>query len=206
MTGLVKLMSTTKFTDGHLKFLKRTPFCMMFDALINTKIELSSCMKYDDVIAKIIETYNPASNSFKIGPKSLKLSAHDIKLIFGVDCGSMPMKTAYGSKSTFGLISKKCKDTQRLTSKNIRSLIDDALVGRKKSDNEEVAMLISLYACLKLFYSTTGETIGWAYYQHMEHLDKMREYDWAETIKSTLMNSIELHHRRPNRGCVMALM
>ena len=201
-------MSTTKFTDGQLKCLKRTPFWMMFDALINKKIELSSCMKYDDVIAKIIETFNPASNCFKIGPKSVKLSTHDIKLIFGIDCGSVPMETAYGSKPTFGLIGKKCKDTQRLTSKNIRSLIDDALGGRKKSDNEEVARLISLYACLKLFYSTTGETIGWAYYQHMEHLDKMREYDWAETIKSTLMNSIELHHQRPERvtGRVMALM
>ncbi|GMP44531.1 hypothetical protein CsSME_00013428 [Camellia sinensis var. sinensis] len=208
MTGLVKLMSTTKFTDGQLKCLKRIPFWMMFDALINTKIELSSCMKYDDVIAKIIETYNPVSNCFKIGPKSVKLSAHDIKLIFGIDCGFVPMETAYGSKQTFGLIGKKCKDTQRLTSKNIRSLIEDALVGRKKSDNEEVARLISLYACLKLFYSTTGETIGWAYYQHMEHLDKMREYDWAETIKSILMNSIELHHQHPERvtGCVMALM
>ncbi|GMP82218.1 hypothetical protein CsSME_00036624 [Camellia sinensis var. sinensis] len=154
-------------------------------------------MKYDGVIAKIIETYNPSSNSFKIGPKFVKLSAHDIKLIFGIDCESVPMETAYGSKQTFGLISKKCKDTQRLTSKNIRSLIDDALVARKKSDNEEVARLISLYACLKLLYSTTDKTIGWTYYQHMEHLDKMMEYDWAETIESTLMNSIELHHRRP---------
>ncbi|GMP86478.1 hypothetical protein CsSME_00039241 [Camellia sinensis var. sinensis] len=111
MTGLVKLMSTTKFTDGQLKCLKKTLFWMTFHALINTKIELSSCMKYDDVIAKIIETYNPASNSFKIGPKSLKLSEHDIKLIFGVDYGSVPMETTYGSKPTFGLIGKKCKDT-----------------------------------------------------------------------------------------------
>ncbi|CAL5373353.1 unnamed protein product [Camellia sinensis] len=107
MTDLVKLMSTTKFTDGQLKCLKRTPFWMMFDALINTKIELSSCMKYDDVIAKIIETYNRVSNCFKIGPKSVKLYAHDIKLIFGIDYGFVPMETAYGSKPTFGLISKK---------------------------------------------------------------------------------------------------
>ncbi|XP_028091414.1 26S proteasome regulatory subunit 6A homolog [Camellia sinensis] len=104
MTGLIKLMSTTKFTNGQLKFLKRTPFWMMFDILINTKIELLSYMKYDDVIAKIIETYNLASNSFEIGPKFLKLSTHDIKLIFGVDCESMPMETSYGSKPTFGLI------------------------------------------------------------------------------------------------------
>ncbi|CAL5441614.1 unnamed protein product [Camellia sinensis] len=76
---------------------------MIFDALINTKIELSSCMKYDDVIAKIIETYNPASNSFKIGPKSVKLSTYDVKLIFRIDCGSVPMEIASGSKPTFNL-------------------------------------------------------------------------------------------------------
>ncbi|CAL5405281.1 unnamed protein product [Camellia sinensis] len=132
----------------------------------------------------------------------------DIKLIFGVDCGSKPMDISYGAKPKTGIVNKICKNASWLTSKWIRTLLTKALKGKKKDDNEEVARLVCMYACQKFFFSTSGETIGWGYYAHMVPLETMREYDWAKQIRTTLTSYISQNDKNPAKvtSCVMLLM
>ncbi|KAL7237723.1 hypothetical protein ACSBR2_003928 [Camellia fascicularis] len=177
MTGLVKLMKSTKFTQAQLGCLRQTPFWNLLDALRNTQIDLDKCMKYDDVVVHVLQTYKASKDAFYIGEKKMNIHNSDIKLIFGVDCGSKPMDISYGAKPKTGIINKRCKNVSRLTSKWIRTLLTEALKGKKKDDNEDVARLVCMYACQKLFFSTSGETIGWGYYAHMVPLESMQEYD-----------------------------
>ncbi|KAL7189607.1 hypothetical protein ACSBR1_039286 [Camellia fascicularis] len=151
MTGLVKFMKITKFTEAQLGCLQQTPFWNLLDALRNNQIDLDKCMKYDDVIVHVLQMYKASKDAFYIGEKKMNIHNSDIKLIFGVDCGSKPMDISYGAKP---------KTAFRLTSKWIRTLLTEALKGKKKADNEEVARLVCMYACQKLFFSTSGETIG----------------------------------------------
>ncbi|CAL5329956.1 unnamed protein product [Camellia sinensis] len=208
MIGLVKLMKTTKFTEAQLRCLRQTPFWNLFDALRNNQIDLDKCMKYDDVVVHVLQMYQASEDAFYIGQKKMKIHNSDIKLIFGVDCGSKPMDISYGAKPKTGIVNRRCKNVSRLTSKWIQTLLTEALKGKKKDDNEEVARLVCMYACQKLFFSTSGETIGWDYYAHMVPLESMQEYDWAKQIRTMLTSSISQNDKNPAKvtGCVMLLM
>ncbi|GMP47502.1 hypothetical protein CsSME_00015199 [Camellia sinensis var. sinensis] len=122
MTELVKLMKSTKFTQAQLGCLQQTPFWNLFDALRNNEIDLDECMKYDDVVVHVLQMYKVSKDAFYIGEKKMNIHNSDIKLIFGVDCGSKPMDISYGAKPKTGIINKRCKNVSRLTSKWIRTL------------------------------------------------------------------------------------
>ncbi|CAL5359046.1 unnamed protein product [Camellia sinensis] len=205
ITGLVKLLKDTKFTSGQLKCLRKTPFWPLFDCLISNEIDLNHCMKYDDVIVRIVQTFKQFSGRFYIGDKNIQIFRSDVSLIFGIDCGTKSMDFSYGVKPTTDIIHQMCKDVSRLSAANIREILSEALKGTKKHDNEEVARLVCMYACVKLFFSTFGETIGWSFYSYMDPLDKMIEYDWVESIRATLMGSLGQNCGKPGRvtECVM---
>ncbi|KAL7175137.1 hypothetical protein ACSBR2_028858 [Camellia fascicularis] len=151
MTGLVKLMKSTKFTQTQLGCLQQTPFWHLLDALRNSEIDLDKCMKYDDVVVHVLQMYKASKDAFYIREKKMNIYDNDIKLIFGVDCGIKSMDISYGAKPKTGIINKRCKNVSRLTSKWIRTLLIEALKGKKKGDSEEVARLVCMYACQKLF-------------------------------------------------------
>ncbi|GMP40286.1 hypothetical protein CsSME_00010790 [Camellia sinensis var. sinensis] len=84
--------------------------------------------------------------------KKMNIHDSDIKLIFGVDCVIKPMDISYGAKSKIGIIQKRCKNVSRLTSKWIRTLLTEALNDKKKDDNKEIARLVCMHVCQKLFF------------------------------------------------------
>ncbi|GMQ10211.1 hypothetical protein CsSME_00053303 [Camellia sinensis var. sinensis] len=71
ITGLVKLLKDTKFTSSQWKCLRKTPFWPLFDCLISNEVNLNHCMKYDDVIVRIVQTFKPSSGRFYIGDKNI---------------------------------------------------------------------------------------------------------------------------------------
>ncbi|KAL7214613.1 hypothetical protein ACSBR1_026912 [Camellia fascicularis] len=113
MTGLVKFMKTTKFTEAQLICLQQTPFWNLLDALRNNQIDLDKCMKYDDVVVYVLQMYKASKDAFYIGEKKMNIHNSDIKLIFGVDCGSKPMDISYGAKPKTGIVNKICKNVSR---------------------------------------------------------------------------------------------
>ncbi|KAL7195367.1 hypothetical protein ACSBR1_035567 [Camellia fascicularis] len=177
MTGLVKLMKSTKFTQAQLDCLRQTPFWHLLDALRNGEIDLDKCMKYDNVVMYVLQMYKASKDVFYIGEKKMNMHDSYIKLIFSVDYGTKPMDISYGAKPKTSIINKRCKNVSRLTSKWIRTLLTKALKGKKKYDNKEFARLVCMYACQKLFFSTSDETIRWGYYAHMVPIESMQEYD-----------------------------
>ncbi|KAL7209232.1 hypothetical protein ACSBR1_030880 [Camellia fascicularis] len=165
-------------------------------------------MKYDDVVVHVLQMYKASKDAFYIGEKKMNIHDNDIKLIFGVDCGIKPMDISYGAKPKTDIINKRCKNVSRLTSKWIRTFLTEALKDKKKDDNEEVARLVCMYACQKLLFLTSGETIGWGYYAHVVPLESMQEYDWAKQIRTMLTSSISQNDKKLEKvtGCVMLLM
>ncbi|CAL5386416.1 unnamed protein product [Camellia sinensis] len=132
ITGLVKLLKDTKFTSGQLKCLRKTAFWPLFDSLISNEIDLNHCMKYDDVIVRIVQTFKQSSGRFYIGDKNIQSFRSDVSLIFGVDCSTKSMDLSYGAKPTTGIIHRMCKDVSRLSAAKIREILREALKGTKK--------------------------------------------------------------------------
>lgn len=209
MVTIVKLLQHIKLRNEHINGLKKTPFWLLFDAILKNKLNYKQCRKYDDIALKIIQTYQPGSSgSFQLGPETVKLTTEDIKSIFGISCGDEPMHLGYGNKSISSFLTRRSIQTERLSSTTIIDLLQKALKGKKKEDTEDVIRMLCMYTCLKLFFSTSGTTVGWVFLNYMEDINSMRKYNWAEAIRNTLMSSIEKYHKNPAKvtGCVMALL
>ena len=75
MVTIVKLLQQIKLRNEHINGLKKTPFWLLFDAILKNKMNCKQCRKYDDIALKIIQTYHPGSSgSFQLGPKTVKLT------------------------------------------------------------------------------------------------------------------------------------
>ncbi|KAL7198454.1 hypothetical protein ACSBR2_020861 [Camellia fascicularis] len=96
----------------------------------------------------------------------------------------------------------------RISSKVIKDLLAEAIYGRTERDEEDVAKLLCLYVCAKLFFATTGEHIGWAFVRVIDKLDMLRQYDWTATIRNTLIGSLNEMQNRPEKvtSCVISLL
>ncbi|THG04327.1 hypothetical protein TEA_011039 [Camellia sinensis var. sinensis] len=93
-------------------------------------------------------------------------------------------------------------------SKVIKDLLMEAICGRTECDEEDVAKLLCLYICAKLFFATTGEHIRWAFVRVIDKLETLRLYDWTAIIRNTLISSLTETYDRPERviGCVISLL
>ncbi|KAG5560023.1 hypothetical protein RHGRI_003340 [Rhododendron griersonianum] len=207
---IIKLMEkiNPKLRDEHIEGLKLTRFWLLFHALLNKKLNINKCRKYDETIVQIIRTYQACENQFKIGQKLLKLTKHDIRLIFGLCCGDKHMDLAYASKESIDLVKRRKIKPKRLTATGIKAILYKALKGNGKEDVEDVVRLLCMYLCCTLFFSKPGTKIGWVYLHYMHDLKSMKDYDWCEAIRYTLMNSIEKYQLQPEKasGCVITLL
>ena len=64
-------------------------------------------------------------------------------------------------------------------------------------DEENVAKLVCLYICAKLFFVVTCESIGWAFMRVIDKLNTLQSYNWTATIRNTLIGSLNEMHSRP---------
>ncbi|KAL7220901.1 hypothetical protein ACSBR2_013730 [Camellia fascicularis] len=96
----------------------------------------------------------------------------------------------------------------RISSKVIKDLLMQAICGRTESDEEDVAKLFCLYICMKLFFATTDEHIGWAFVRVIDKLETLRIFDWTTAIRNTLISSLNETHSKPERvtSCVVVLL
>uniref|UniRef100_A0A5B7BPG6 Aminotransferase-like plant mobile domain-containing protein n=1 Tax=Davidia involucrata TaxID=16924 RepID=A0A5B7BPG6_DAVIN len=207
LSAIDKLIKEIDLNKKHISALKKTPFWTLIQAFISNQVDSTSAKKSDNNVAEIIRTFNPKYKSFKLGDKVVSLQKSDISLIFGISSGKGTMNLSYGKKLDTPFIARRFPHEKRLTAKVIKDALLEALNGRGKNDTEDVVRLICLFLCLTLFFSTTGRSIGWVFVKYIEDLDNMNKYDWSEAILNTLMCSIEISHRSPERvtGCVTAL-
>ncbi|CAL5365088.1 unnamed protein product [Camellia sinensis] len=104
MLSLFRFFNATKLEKEHFQILKKTPFFLLVDILSKKKVQKADSIKYDDVVAKILQTYQMDGTAFEIGGKKLKLKRNDFKLIFGIASGQKKMHFVYGRKDDIDLI------------------------------------------------------------------------------------------------------
>ncbi|KAI8021170.1 hypothetical protein LOK49_LG03G01158 [Camellia lanceoleosa] len=180
----------------------------MIEAIHVNKLNHNEFRKCDDLIAKIIKTYDARDNAFHIGGASLKFASSDVRLIFGLQCGKRRLDLSPGQRPVTDFIQRRCRDTSRLTSKLVKSLFFEAVKGRTKQDEEDVAKLLGLYMCGKLFFSNSSETISWAFVRYMNDLNTVRMYDWTGAIVAALMGTVKEFHQMLWKvtGCMVAFL
>ncbi|CAL5378862.1 unnamed protein product [Camellia sinensis] len=135
-------------------------FSLLVDTLSENKVKRRDSIKYDDVVAKILQTYQMDGTTFEIAGKKLKLKRNDFKLIFGIACGQKKMNLAYGRKNEVAMVQRRKITESRMTSASIQKLITKLLRSNNNEDVEDVVRLVCPLVCLLLLYPDTGTTIG----------------------------------------------
>lgn len=208
MQSICRLLKDTKLSDRHIVSLKKTPFWLLFEAVMNSKLLSDNCRKYDEVVLKIIQSYEEESRSFIVGDRQLKLTKEHVKLIFGISCGEVEMVEANVKKESVALAKRLEMKEARLSAPFMKQKIKELISSEKEQDVEDVVRLLCLYLCVTLFFSNQGTTVNWSYIQHMEDLERVKEYDWAEAIRKYLLMSVHNNHKdlRGLRGSTVLLL
>ena len=179
-----------------------------FEALINGYCSESTYTKSDDDVYRLLGRFEKVTGTFNIGGKQLTFSTDDILLIFGIKSSNVPMEIGRGNKLVNSpFVDRRFPDVDRLSKTILEDKLNEALEGKKK-DSEDAACILVLLACLTLFISTTGTTIGWTYIAHVETFEGMNSYMWCEEIRLFLMSLVEKMSKKPQKvtGCVVALL
>ncbi|CAL5331434.1 unnamed protein product [Camellia sinensis] len=164
--------------------------------------------KSDDDVVAIIQCYNEKTKAFTVGKKNLTFTTNDMTLIFGLEGGKGAMSLRYSKKPKSAFLRRRFQKDTRLTGPVLKNALVKAMKGKQPTDFKDVAIIVTLYLCLTLFFATSGNSIGWVFIKFVEPLESMKQYDWPEAITSTLIDSIMTLHRTPEKvtGCVIALL
>ncbi|KAG5564675.1 hypothetical protein RHGRI_000756 [Rhododendron griersonianum] len=208
LQSICRLLKDTKLSDRHIASLKKTPFWLLFEAIMNSKLLSDNCRKYDEVVLKIIQSYEEDSRSFIVGDRQLKLTKEHVKLIFGISCGEVEMVEANVKKESVALAKRLEMKEARLSAPVMKQKIKKLISSKKEQDVEDVVRLLCLYLCVTLFFSNQGTTVNWSYIQHMEDLERVKQYNWAEDIRKYLLMSVHNNHKELKglRGSTVLLL
>ncbi|CAL5341048.1 unnamed protein product [Camellia sinensis] len=173
-----------------------------------TDLNQHEFQKCDDIVMRIIQTFVPDKSAFMIGGKHIELRSIDMQLIFGIQGGKKSLDLSHGPRLPTDFIQRRCPKIARINLKTTKELLMDALLGDTTHDHQDVAKLLSLCLCGKLFFATSGETVRWGFVWVVEDLDNMKAYDWAGAICTTLMESIKGFYSKLEKvtRCVTALL
>ncbi|XP_028070645.1 uncharacterized protein LOC114273079 [Camellia sinensis] len=164
--------------------------------------------KSDDDVVAIIQCYNEKTKAFTVRKKNLTFTTNDMTLIFGLEGGKGAMSLRYSKKPKSAFLRRRFQKDTRLTGPVLKNALVKAMKGKQPTGFKDVAIIVTLYLCLTLFFATSGNSIGWVFIKYVEPLESMKQYDWPEAITSTLIDSIMALHKTLEKvmGCVIALL
>ncbi|CAL5332958.1 unnamed protein product [Camellia sinensis] len=208
LSSVVSFFQTLKFSSKHLLELQKTPFWYLIQALTTGRMDPKKSRKSDDDVVAIIQCYNEKTKAFTVGKKNLTFTTNDMTLIFGLEGGKGAMSLRYSKKPKSAFLRRRFQKDTRLTGPVLKNALVKAMKGKQPTDFKDVAIIVTLYLCLTLFFATSGNSIGWVFIKYVEPLESMKQYDWPEAITSTLIDSIMALHRTPEKvtGYVIALL
>ncbi|CAL5359396.1 unnamed protein product [Camellia sinensis] len=208
LSSVVSFFQTLKFSSKHLLELQKTPFWYLIQALTTGRMDPKKSRKSDDDVVVIIQCYNEKTKAFTVGKKNLTFTTNDMTLIFGLEGGKGAMSLRYSKKPKSAFLRRRFQKDTRLTGPVLKNALVKAMKGKQPTDFKDVAIIVTLYLCLTLFFATSGNSISWVFIKYVEPLESMKQYDWPEAITSTLIDSIMALHRTPEKvtGCVIVLL
>ena len=118
------------------------------------------------------------------------------------------MSLRYSKKPKSVFLRRRFQKDTRLTGPVLKNALVKVMKGKQPIDFKDVAIIVTLYLCLSLFFATSGNSIGWVFIKYVEPLESMKQYDWPEAITSTLIDSIIALHKTPEKvtKCVITLL
>ncbi|XP_058181215.1 uncharacterized protein LOC131299648 [Rhododendron vialii] len=210
---LIRSIPTGEFTPLQIQEINKTPFAKILLGIVEAKMDEAYVRKSDTDVLKLVKQYEGTSGRFKLGGKSVKITAKEVTLIFGIQSGPKRIvlnPTPRVPKSDFA--DRLCpgpKGQRILTIPLLREFFTKAVKGTTLQDANDLARVLCLLLIGTLFFANTQARVSWGYLEFVEYLDNSTSYDWATFITEDVIQ--ELNKRaslKPTKvgGCVMGLM
>lgn len=213
MVKLIRSIPTGEFTPLQVQEIKKTPFAQLLLGIVEAKLDEAYVRKGDTDVLKLVKQYEGTGGRFKLGNKSVKITAKEVTLIFGIQSGPTRIvlnPTPRVPQSDFA--ERLCpgpKGRRILTIPLLRKFFSNTVKGTSLQDAKDLARVLCLLLIGTLFFANTQARVSWGYLEFVESLDNSTSYDWATFITEYVVQ--ELNKRASSKptkvgGCVMGLM
>ncbi|KAI8011085.1 hypothetical protein LOK49_LG06G00880 [Camellia lanceoleosa] len=140
VAGIIKLVYAVNLREVHLAHLRTTPFWIMFEVILSNQLDHTEFRKGDDLIVRIVKSYNVREGKFVLGGRGVDLTVDDVKLLFGLQGGSAFLDMTPRPRPASDFVQRRCPGTSRITAKLVRDLLMDASVGDTPLITEELVI------------------------------------------------------------------
>ncbi|KAG5564315.1 hypothetical protein RHGRI_000498 [Rhododendron griersonianum] len=216
LNTVVKLLQTIpngEFTTRQIQEIKKTPFADIVFGIVEAKLDEAYVRKSDPDVLKLVKQYEGTGGSFKLGADSVKITAKELTIIFGIKSGTTRIvinPTPRVPKSDFA--DRLCpgpKGQRILTTPILRDFFDKAVKGTTLNDAKDLARVLCLLLIGTLFVPNTQARVSWAYLDFIEPLENSTSYNWSSFITEEVIHELNLRgSSNPTKvgGCAMGLM
>ncbi|KAI8543022.1 hypothetical protein RHMOL_Rhmol08G0186700 [Rhododendron molle] len=210
---LIRSIPTGQFTPLQVQEIKKTPFAELLLGIVGANLDEAYVRKSDPDVLKLVKQYEGTGGRFKLGGKSVKITAKEVTLIFGIQSGPTRIvlnPTPRVPKSDFAdRLYPGPKGQRILTIPLLRKFFAKTVEGTSLQDAKDLARVLCLLLIGTLFFASTQARVSWGYLEFVESLDNSTSYDWATFITEYVIQ--ELNKRASSKptkvgGYIMGLM
>ncbi|KAH7846886.1 hypothetical protein Vadar_019330 [Vaccinium darrowii] len=143
---------------------------------MDNRLTNTQCRKSDKLIIKIIETYDPVKDKFRLGKIYLEITKADMVRVFGINCGDEFVSLRSGCTEAIKFIARREIEETQMTTTSVKQLLIEYVLKDEFEYVEDVARLLCLFLSHTFFFPT-GTTVKWVHLERVENLDKTMDYD-----------------------------
>ncbi|KAG5561875.1 hypothetical protein RHGRI_004796 [Rhododendron griersonianum] len=188
--SFVKLLKDIKFTTLQKEKIRKTPFANLIFVVVDESLTEAYLRKSDLHALSLIRRYEGSGGRFNLGTKSVKITAQEFALVFGIPYGPNRIKpTTKPRMPETRFAYKVCVQGGRvMTNSSLKEYFQIAVKKKDEESANDAARVLTLYL--------------------IEDLDKISSYDWATFFTDELIRQLNDNIETPasTGGCITGLL
>ncbi|XP_058223220.1 uncharacterized protein LOC131332929 [Rhododendron vialii] len=208
--SFVKLLKDIKFTTLHKEKIRKTPFANLIFALVDESLTEAYLRKSDLHALSLIRRYEGSGGRFNLGTKSVKITAQEFALVFGIPYGPNRIKpTTKPRMPETRFANEICVRGGRImTNSSLKEYFQKAVKKKDEESANDVARVLTLYLISTVFLPSTASRVSWNLIEFIEDLDRISFYDWATFFTDELIRQLNDNMETPasTGGCISGLL
>ncbi|KAG5553128.1 hypothetical protein RHGRI_011107 [Rhododendron griersonianum] len=208
--SFVKLLKDIKFTTLQKEKIRKTPFANLIFVVVDESLTEAYLRKSNLHALSLIRRYEGSGGRFNLGTKSVKITAQEFALVFGIPYGPNRIKpTTKPRMPETRFAYKVCVQGGRImTNSSLKEYFQIAVKKKDEESANDVARVVTLYLISTVFLPSTASRVSWNLIEFIEDLDKISSYDRAIFFTNELVKQLNDNIETPasTEGCIIGLL
>ncbi|XP_058180045.1 uncharacterized protein LOC131298579 [Rhododendron vialii] len=160
--SFVKLLKDIKFTTLQKEKIRKTQFANLIFALVDESLTEAYLRKSDLHALSLIRRYEGSGGRFNLGTKSVKITAQEFALVFGIPYGPNRIKpTTKPRMPETRFANEICVRGGRImTNSSLKEYFQKAVKTKDEESANDVARVLTLYLISTVFLPSTASRVS----------------------------------------------